>query len=359
MASPNLGSQLYFAIKKESVVGTAELVPNVTLPINSNGLNVVRNRQQDSIAFGSRDALYDDYATDSHVEGEVTGRIRNDYIGNLLALALSVTSAQEGVTGAYKHIGIPYNLSGGNCTTEPVTFTAFYSDHCSDANYTVNGCVISELKLTIGVEESTFSATIMGRVRTKVTGTPLTNIKAALAYTDPTKVFLWSHLVVKSAPIVAGQTAAAALAASTTYINLQPSLTLTIKNNAYVDNASASTVSTEKTPYSILFGKFEFAVETGGTIVRDDTLDGIFSNDTAQHYEFLVNQQGAGGAELGTASTLYPLLRFRVSSAKIELEVDRPVDDKVIYSLAMPNCVNRALDGKSVEAYFQNTTASY
>ncbi len=354
LISPELGSQQWFAIKFESVRNTAELVPNIVLKVTMNTLNVNKPREIDEIQYGTRDNVYDEYTPKSSVEGEVEGKINIKDIGYFLKGAIGQpTSVQTATTGAYTHTFLPQNLISGSASTQLPSFTAFYPN-AKAGIYKSYGCVFDELEIEIGETEAKIKGKIKAIDQVKVTnGTEITNIKAAITYSATIDFKMkFSHLIAKYAATTSG------LAASTNFLGLKASLKISIKNNVEFDWSSSAVSGAQQLPFDTIAKQFKASIDTGGLIVRDSTILDFFLADTFQAYEFTLDSQGGGGAVIGTSS-LYPLIRVRVSKALLVADIDRPLDDVLAYNLSIPNLVNSATDGWSFQVVVQNNVVSY
>jgi hypothetical protein len=350
--SIQLFSQQFFGIKKEVVRNTAELVPNLILPVDTNTIQAQTEHTLDEIAYSNRDNNYDEYLNKLHVEGEITGHINNRDVGALIYYATGqVTSNQIATTGAYIHEFAPRDDD-----TQLPTFTAFYADGAKGV-YKASGCAISELTLEFGENESKFTATVLGLVETKVTdGTELTNINTAVVYTAPVAKYTFGSLVATFNTTISALGAITnGTPATGTNLKLKPGLTLTINNNVELDLSSTTTNKVAILPIDTIAQKFQTSLSATG-YVRDDVAYNWPRNNTKVATEFLLLNPSAPNIGTGTVK---PELRIRLGASNINVEIDRPLNEGLTYNLELENAINNVADGQSAFLRVINGVVSY
>jgi hypothetical protein len=346
MAIPQTGAQQLAGLKKEAVRGTAELVPDLTIKITNSTIQAQKERTAEEIYGGDRDSMYDEYSTKLLVAGEVTGQIANDQIGDFLfyTLGQATSGAIVGATTAYEHV-----FDVKNATDIP-SFTYFVTK-AGAGTYKYNGCIASSLTLEFGETESTFTMSVVGIDEEKLTGTPETNVLAALDLSAPSRKFIFGNLVASRAVDVAGL-------ASATVVNLRPGLTVTFENNIFQDFSSGDASNTILKSYYNGAQNFKPSFSTSGVIVRDSSFRDLFINDTDQAVRFKFEDVGAGN--LGDSSTK-PTLEITFAKVKLTSQVQTPVAEYLSYDLSGENPTKSFESGVgySVQIRLTNEKASY
>jgi hypothetical protein len=345
-------SQQFIGLKKETVRNTAESTPNLTLKVDSNSVQQKTEFTKEEIIYGDRDNNYDEYANKSFLEGEISGHINNKDIGSLLFFVLGqVTSTQIASSTAYTHTFVRTKSN----TLLP-TFTLFYK--YGDAGiYKSSGCVIDELSLEIGEEESKFTATIKGIEEIEVTNsTEITAINSAITYSTPDPKLTFGNLVFTYADTV---TALGVITNNTpgtgTVLNLTPGLKINIKNSVEYDMSSSATPAKYIRPLDTIAQKFEASMEFSG-LIRSKTPKLLTVDAVPKAFEVMLVNVGASNVG---SSSVKPELRFRVSQAIAKTEIDTSLNEALAYSINLDNLINTPTEGTSISVRLINTTASY
>jgi hypothetical protein len=345
-------SQQFVGLKKETVRNTAELTPNLTLKVDSNTVQQKTEFTLEEIIYGDRDNNYDEYANKSFLEGEISGHINSKDIGSFLFFALGqVASTQISTSTAYTH-----TFTRVKSNTLLPTFTLFYK--YGDAGmFKSRGCVIDELSLEIGEEESKFTATIKGIEELEVTDvTGIAAINSAIAYSTPDPKLTFGNLVFTYADSVTALGAVTNNTSGTgTVLNLRPGLKINIKNNVEYDMSSSATPAKYIRPLDTIAQKFEASMEFSG-LIRSKTPRTLTVDALPKAFEaMLVN---VGAPNVGTSS-VKPELRFRVSQATAKTEIDTSLNEALAYSINLDNLINTPAEGTSISVSLINTTTNY
>ena len=322
--------QLYFGIKKEATRLTAETTADTWLPILSNSFDRNITYMEDDSAFGVRHSLMQRKQEIESLEGDIVAVADADNIGDwLFYLFGSVASVQEATSGAYKH-----TFSTLNNVLLP-TFTAFY-DMPNLGDLRSAGCIVNQISLT---------ATVGGRTEAVVGIIGLGEQTAGsqtVSYAKPTRYLQGRHFTVEFGDEVSD------LGSGTSFD--AESLEIMINNNGAVDHALGSKRGVD-------VQALNQEIEAKFTLkMKSSDFETFRNSELKKAFRIEAENQSAG--ILGTASGLYPLLRFDVPPSEIEITRTRELNDIVKLELTVKAEFDFS-EGFGIEGYLQNTTVSY
>ena len=192
---------------KEVTAGTA-VAPDVWIPFESGEVKPLTESIQDAGAYGVIDEIYDTKVVKNMTETNISGIVRDDFIGNIL-MGVFGTSAAPSLTETGVHL---HAFSRKNDNT-PVTYTTYYDNPVGDEESTYS--VFDTLEIEINAGDYVKFATTL---KWKALATPWTD--RTPAYTDQEE-FLAANAEIKFADNIAGLGVASAVSLKNIKFNIE------------------------------------------------------------------------------------------------------------------------------------------
>lgn len=193
-------------IGKETTPWTA-VAPDVWIPFETGEVKPIIESIKDTWVYWVIDETYDSRVVKNMTETNISGIVRDDFIGNILMWVLGTSAAPvDNTDGTYTHTFTRKN------DNSPVTFTTYYNNPVWDEESTY--WVFDSLDIEVNAGDYVkFSTTI----KWKSLSTPSTN--RTPAYTDQ-KEFLAANATIKFADDIAWLTSASAVSLKNIKFNI-------------------------------------------------------------------------------------------------------------------------------------------